>query len=68
MTYHVHTAVRGGWVVRREGSSRAYRHFLTKDEAVDYVLLYSRLRWSELMIHRRDGTVAAVVTRDKPDV
>lgn len=56
MTYHVHTGFRGGWVVRKSGSNRASKYFADRNAAV----AWARRRCTELVTHRRDGTVLRI--------
>jgi len=56
---HVVPAMDGGWVVKKSDSNRASKHFRTKEAAESWGRLLSIKERSELVIHRRDGTVAA---------
>lgn len=47
----------GGWNVRKGGSTRATKHFDTKKEAVSWGREVSKKQRSELVIHKRDGTI-----------
>lgn len=58
MIYHVHTDIDYKWVARREGSSRAARRFMTRRQCVAYVR--GLKGWTELVIHRTDGTVSGI--------
>jgi len=66
--YHVQPAKKGGWEVRREGSSRATGQFTTKAEAVSRAKEVSRSSGFELKIHARDGrireTIPSIVEAD----
>ncbi len=51
-------ALDGGWTVRKYGSGRASKHFRTKEAAEVWGRTQSIKEGSELVIHRRDGTIA----------
>lgn len=55
---HVVPALDGGWSVKRASSDRASKVFPTKAEAESWGREQSIKDRSELVIHRRDGTVA----------
>jgi hypothetical protein len=55
---HVVPAIGGGWSVRKEGATRAVKHFTTKDEAESWARARSIKERAELVIHRLDGTIA----------
>jgi hypothetical protein len=57
-SHHVVPAIDGGWTVKKEGADRASRRFSTKDEAESWGRKQSIKDRSELVIHRRDGTIA----------
>lgn len=46
-----------GWNVIKGGGERAIKHFDRKQEAVDYGRQVSKNQESELIIHRKDGTI-----------
>jgi hypothetical protein len=54
---HVVPGVDGGWRVLRWGASRAWKKFVTKEEAVAWGRTRSRSLGAELFIHRYDGGV-----------
>jgi len=54
---HVIPAMKGGWVVRRGGSTRAARRFNTREEAEDYARQVAEKQMGDLVIHKNDGTV-----------
>jgi hypothetical protein len=56
-THHVIPAPNGGWNVRKGGSERASKHFENKKEAEDWARVVSKNQNSELVIHKRDGTI-----------
>ncbi len=48
---------KGGWNVKKEGSERASKHFDKKNDAVDWAREVSKNQSSELIVHRKDGTI-----------
>ena len=58
--YHVFASRKGGWVIRRREKSRTLHKFDTKQEAVDFGRKISRKEESELVIHRKDGSIQGV--------
>jgi len=56
-THHVVPSPKGGWGVKKGGASRAAKVFDTKKAAETYARRVSRRQHSELVIHRRDGTI-----------
>jgi len=56
-SHHIVHNPAGGWNVKRSGASRASRHFDTKAEAIAAGREISRSQRTELVIHRRDGTI-----------
>ena len=56
-SHHVVPGPNGGWNVKRGGSLRASKHFETKEDAEVWGLQISRQEGSELVIHKRDGTI-----------
>jgi len=57
-TVHVVPSQRGGWDVKKGGSSRASKHFETKEEAEKWGRDLSRKEKSEFLLHNRDGKIA----------
>lgn len=56
-SYHVSPAPEGRWSVIRGGALRASRNFEVKSAAIDYGRTLSINSSSELVIHRKDGTI-----------
>jgi len=56
-THHVVPNPKGGWSVKKGGTSRASKTFKTKDAATHYGREVSRNQSSELVIHKRDGRI-----------
>ena len=54
---HVVPAPSGGWSVMKTGAERASKNFDQKTAAVDYGRWVSRAERSELVIHKKDGTI-----------
>jgi len=57
-SHHVVPAIDGGWTVKKSGSDRASKHFRTKEDAESWGRTQSIKERSELVIHRRDGTIS----------
>ncbi len=55
--YHVIPNPDGGWNVKKGGSTRASKHFSTKEEAVSWARELSARKEFEFVIHKEDGTV-----------
>jgi Uncharacterized protein conserved in bacteria (DUF2188) len=45
-----------GWVVKKDGTTRASKKFTTKEEAIETATVYHR-SGHDLVIHRHDGTI-----------
>lgn len=56
-TRHVVPNKDGGWDSKKGGAKRASKHFDTKKETEDYSRELSKKEHSELVIHKRDGTI-----------
>ena len=56
-SHHVVPDSDGGWNVKKGGAERASKHFDRKQDAVDYGRKVSQNQESELVIHRKDGTI-----------
>jgi len=54
---HIVPNKEGGWDSKRENAERASKHFETKDDAVKWSREKSREEGSELIPHRKDGTI-----------
>ncbi len=59
-THHVVPHPKGGWAVVRGGAGRSSGHFDTQNEAVTWGRDLSIRQGTELVIHKRDGTVERV--------
>lgn len=57
VSHHVVPALRGGWAVKKGGATRASKIFETKQAAESYARKVSVDQRSELVIHKRDGTI-----------
>lgn len=55
--HHVEPNKTGGWRVKKAGAKRATRHFATKKDAEVFGRQVSFNQKTELVIHRRDGSV-----------
>lgn len=47
----------GNWQVKREGSDKATKTFRTQQDAINYARDIAKNQQSELVIHRRNGTI-----------
>lgn len=56
-SYHVIPVQDGGWKVKRGGATRASKTFDVKVDAVSFGKHLSSTHDSELVIHRKDGTI-----------
>lgn len=56
-SHHVIPAIQGGWSVKKGGAERASKHFEKQTQAIDWARNASKNAKSELVIHRRDGTI-----------
>ena len=56
-SHHVVPDPEGGWNVTKGGSQRASKHFERQQDAIDWARDVSRNQRTELVIHRRDGTI-----------
>jgi hypothetical protein len=56
-THHVVPNPKGGWSVKKGGSSRASKTFDTKKDATDYGRQVSKNQNSELVVHKKDGRI-----------
>ena len=56
-TQHVVPNVNKGWSVKKEGANKASRNFDDKASAVKFAKQFSKKRSTELIIHKKDGTI-----------
>jgi len=56
-THHVVPNPDGGWDIKKGGGNRSSGHFEKKSDAVDRGRELSRNQESELVIHRKDGSI-----------
>ena len=56
--HHVVPNPKGGWDIKKDGSSKSIRHFRTKREAVAKAREISKNQKTELKIHNKDGKIA----------
>ena len=54
---HVVPSENGGWDSKRENAQRASKHFNTKEEAMDWSRQKAKEEKSELIPHKKDGTI-----------
>ena len=55
--HHVVPNGENGWCVKTDNAQRASRCFLKKQDAVDYAREVSRNQGTELVVHKKDGTI-----------
>ena len=48
---------KGNWQVKREGAERATKNFNRQQDAINYARNIAINQQSELVIHRRNGTI-----------
>ena len=48
---------KGNWQVKREGAERATKNFNRQQDAINYARSIAINQQSELVIHRRNGTI-----------
>ncbi len=56
-THHVVPNPKGGWDVKKGGGNKAVKHFVKKQDAVDFGRDVSKNQSSELVVHKKDGTI-----------
>lgn len=56
-SYHVVPVQDGGWSVKRAGATRASKTFAVKIDAIVFGKQLSTNHYTELIIHRKDGTI-----------
>lgn len=56
-THHVVPNPKSGWDVKKGGGERSIKHFDTKKEAEQFGRGVSTNQKSELVVHRKDGTI-----------
>ena len=59
--HHVIFSLDGGWAVKKRQNTRASRVFDEKGDAVTYGKKMSESHCSELIIHRKDGSIEAYI-------
>lgn len=67
-TTHVVKSPHGGWAVKKGGSQRASKVFENKNAATNYARQQSRDRGSELVIHRKDGTIQRTASHGRDPI
>jgi uncharacterized protein YcnI len=56
-THHVIPSPKGGWSVIKSSSKKASKSFKNKEKAVEWGKEVSKNQKTELIIHKKDGTV-----------
>jgi predicted site-specific integrase-resolvase len=54
---HVVPTANGKWTVKKSGAERASKRFDKQSDAVEWARIKSKTERSELVIHKRDGTI-----------
>jgi len=67
-THHVVPNPSGGWSVKKGGASRASKTFDKKQDATKYARTTSQNQKSELVIHRKDGTIQRTASHGKDPI
>ena len=57
ISQHIVKDAKGGWVVKRGGSSTATKYFETKQEAIDWARQVAKNQSAELYVHDTDGKI-----------
>ncbi|MFA6282559.1 MAG: DUF2188 domain-containing protein [Desulfurivibrionaceae bacterium] len=47
----------GGWDIKKGGGHKSIKHFETKQDAVKHARGISKNQKSELIVHKKDGTI-----------
>lgn len=55
--HHVVHNPDGGWDIKRNSAQRSSGHFETKQDAINRAREISQNQGTELVIHRKDGTI-----------
>ena len=56
-THHVVPDGDKGWNIKKGGGQKVIKHFDRKQDAVDHAREISKNQESELIIHKKDGTI-----------
>lgn len=56
-SHHVLPSSKGGWSVKKGGALKASKTFDNKTDAINYGRKASEKQKSELVIHKKDGTI-----------
>lgn len=56
-THHVVPNPKGGWSVKKGGSTKASKTFDKKQNAVSYAKKVSKKGNTHLVVHKKDGTI-----------
>jgi hypothetical protein len=56
-SHHVVHNTDGGWNSKKGGSPKVIKHFVRKEDAIDFTRTISQNQRSELVIHGRDGKI-----------
>lgn len=59
-TRHVVPDMKGGWIVKKSGTEFSRKIYPTQREAIQQGVSISKMERSELIIHRKDGSIRDV--------
>jgi hypothetical protein len=57
ISQHIVKDAKGGWVVKRGGSSTATKYFETQQEAIEWARQVAKKQSAELYVHGTDGKI-----------
>uniref|UniRef100_A0A7V6A3B0 DUF2188 domain-containing protein n=1 Tax=Desulfobacca acetoxidans TaxID=60893 RepID=A0A7V6A3B0_9BACT len=64
-SHHVVPAPQGGWNVKKSGDIKASKHFERKQDAIERARDVSRKQRTDLVIHKKDGTIASKTSHSR---
>jgi len=62
-THHVVPDAQGGWNIKKGGAIRVSGHYQRKQDAIDRAKEICRNQGTELVIHKKDGTIERKASR-----
>jgi len=67
-THHVVPNPKGGWSVKKGGAWKASKTFTSKTAATNYARKVSKNQQSELIIHKKDGTIQRTASHGRDPI
>lgn len=64
-THHVVPSKKGGWDIKRGGSTNVISHYDRKDDTVDRCRIISRNQGTEMIIHKKNGKISRADSHGK---